>query len=204
MDFLHTYPNARIRFFAGTMQLSVDSDASYLVQPGAKSRYAGYFYLESTPNSLNYNGTPHNAPIHTECATIKNVVCSAAESECAGLFKNSHISIHIRRVLEALSHKQKSTKVKTDNRTANSFVHSSMRMKRSKSWDMRYHWLRENDQKQSLKIYWDKGSNNDADYFTKHHSPSHHKLMRPKYILKGFAVTELAKAISSSIRARVC
>ena len=55
MDYLHTYPNARLRFFAGNMQMALDSDAAYLVLPKAKSRYAGNYYLESFPNPLNYN-----------------------------------------------------------------------------------------------------------------------------------------------------
>ena len=29
---------------------------------------------------------------------------------------------------------------------------------------------------------WDKGSKMKADYYTKHHSPSHHQLMRPQYL----------------------
>ena len=42
-DYLSTYPNAIIRFVAGTMQLKVESDASYLAIKGAKSRIAGHF-----------------------------------------------------------------------------------------------------------------------------------------------------------------
>eukprot|EP00957_Ditylum_brightwellii_P068035 5165403-Ditylum_brightwellii.AAC.1 len=30
MDFFHNYPNAKLRFFMGDMQLRVDSDAAYL------------------------------------------------------------------------------------------------------------------------------------------------------------------------------
>ena len=82
MDFLAFHPNATIRFFAGTMQLAVDSDASYLVAPGAKSSYTGYFYLKSNSHPKNYNKASNNAAIHTECQTLHNVVCSAAEVEC--------------------------------------------------------------------------------------------------------------------------
>eukprot|EP00957_Ditylum_brightwellii_P194920 14850370-Ditylum_brightwellii.AAC.1 len=59
---------------------------------------------------------------------------------------------------------------------ANSFVHAFMRIKRSKSWDMRWHWLREAATRKVLEIFWDKGSRNDADYFTKHHPPAHHRI----------------------------
>ncbi len=49
---------------------------------------------------------------------------------------------------------------------------------------MRYNWLRDRAAKRELYIYWDKGVNNDADYFTKHHSPTHHRVERGKLFLK--------------------
>eukprot|EP00957_Ditylum_brightwellii_P002890 221310-Ditylum_brightwellii.AAC.1 len=72
-----------------SMQLGVDSNAAYLVKPGAKSRYTGHFYLASYPNTLNYNKSPNNMPILTKYKILKNIVCSAAEVECGGLFHNS-------------------------------------------------------------------------------------------------------------------
>ena len=45
MDYLHTFPNAKLRFIAGDMQLHIESDAAYLVIPVARSRAAGHFYL---------------------------------------------------------------------------------------------------------------------------------------------------------------
>eukprot|EP00957_Ditylum_brightwellii_P143388 10923505-Ditylum_brightwellii.AAC.1 len=89
MDFFHTYPNAHLHFFAGNVQLRVDSDAAYLVMPTAKSSIAGYFFLSVDPNPLNYNNSPHYAPTLVEYCALKNVVCSAAEAECGGLFHNA-------------------------------------------------------------------------------------------------------------------
>ena len=100
---------------------------------------------------------------------IKNVVCSAAEAECAGLFHNCQKAIVIRRILEALSHNQKPTSVKTDNSTTNSFVHATMRLKKSKMWDMRWNWLRQKEIQDECKIRWEKGKNNQANLFSKHH-----------------------------------
>eukprot|EP00957_Ditylum_brightwellii_P193236 14713414-Ditylum_brightwellii.AAC.1 len=71
MDYLVTYPNTVLRFFAGNMQLHVDSDASYLVVNCTKSCIAGYFYCASNPHTLNYNKTPHNASILIELLTSK-------------------------------------------------------------------------------------------------------------------------------------
>ena len=186
LDYMATYPNARMRFLAGTMQLLVESDAAYLVLPNAKSRFAGHYMLASKPNIHNQHKAPLNAPILIECKTIKNVVCSAAEAECGGLFYNGQMAKTIRQVLTEMGHPQQATQLKTDNKTANDFVHASMRMKRSKTWDMRYHWLRQEKIRNILKIMWDKGTNNLADYFTKHHPPAHHRIQRYKYILKGF------------------
>ena len=32
-------------------------------------------------------------------------------------------------------------------------------------------------------LYWKNGRENWADYFTKHHPPTHHKMMRKKYLV---------------------
>ena len=191
MDYLVTYPNATLRFYAGTMQLKVESDASYLSIKGAKSRIGGHFYLEA---NIDINTTT-NSPVHTECSTIKNVVCSAAEAECGALFQNCQKAIVLRRTLEVLGHKQNATEVKTDNKTANSFVTNTMKMKKSKTWDMRWNWLREKNQKKIFKTKWEKGETNKADPFTKLHSPAHMKETRGDYILKGFSVTKIVKEV---------
>eukprot|EP00957_Ditylum_brightwellii_P043116 3266582-Ditylum_brightwellii.AAC.1 len=133
LDYMRMYPNAKLPFYAGNMQLSVDSDAAYLVLPGTKNRFASHFYLKSLPNALNYNAVQNNAPIHTKCRTIKLVEYLLAEAECSGLFYNSQTAITTRRILDKIGHPQQPTKVKTDNATANSFVHISMCIKQSKS-----------------------------------------------------------------------
>ena len=147
MDYAATYPNAKLRYFASDMILHVDSDAAYLVQPGARSRIAGYYILNNypPPAPIIPRRAP-NAPILIECKTLRNVVASAAEAETGGLFHNGQITIHICRLLEALGDKQPATPLKTDNSTSNAFVNKSLCQKKSKSWDMRYHWLRDKEQ----------------------------------------------------------
>ena len=82
---------------------------------------------------------PLNAPILIECQALKNAVCSAAEAECGGLFNNGQTTVSLRQALEALGHPQLQIPLKTDNKTANSFAHATMRVKRSKTWDIRDH-----------------------------------------------------------------
>ena len=95
-------------------------------------------------------------------------------------------AVAIRHALLGLGHPQNCTELITDNSTANSFVHSEMRVKRSKSWDMRYNWLRDRSAQKQFRIRWDKGIHNLADYFTKYQPPNHHRIKRYDYILKGF------------------
>jgi hypothetical protein len=184
LDYCATYPNAIIRYNASDMVLHVDSDAAYFVLPGAHSRIAGYYFLSSElpPDKLgNVNPAP-NGPILVECHTLTHVVASAAEAETGGLFYNGKTIIPIWQALIELGHPQPPTPLKTDNSTATGFVHKSTRQKRSKSWDMRFHWLHERRIRQQLNIFWDRGSKNKADYFTKHHPPKYHRFMRPKII----------------------
>ena len=141
-----------------------------------------------------------------ECKVLKNVFCSTEEAEFGGLFHNAQKAIGIRRTLEAIGHPQQATRLKTDNKTANSFVHASMRIKQSKTWDMCYHWLRKQATMNVVNIFWDKGSNNDGDYFNKNHSPDVHKIQRPRYILKDFLANHITQNVANTLNflARVC
>ena len=177
LDYIATYYDASVRFHASDMVLRADSDAAYLVAPKARSRIAGYFYLSSIKDK-----PPLNGVVHIECKTLRHVVASAAEAETAGVFHNSQIVLSMRRILEALNHPQPPTPMKTDNSTTTGFIRNNIHQKKSKSWDMRFYWLRDKKTQQLLNFYWEKGKNNYADYFTKHHSIKHHRSTRPTYI----------------------
>ena len=77
-----------------------------------------------------------------ECKTIQNVVYYAAEYETCGTFNNRKIAIVIRPDLTALDHKQPAKPLKTNNSTTEGFLNLGMKPKRSKTWDMKWHWLR--------------------------------------------------------------
>jgi hypothetical protein len=47
---------------------------------------------------------------------------------------------------------------------------------------MRYHWLKDRIAQGQFNLYWSPGKSNSADYFSKHHPPAHHKLMRSQYL----------------------
>ena len=104
MDYLAMYPNAKLRFYAGDMKLHVKTEAAYLVLPNTRSRVAGHFYLSAFPTPNKVYPHHHNAPILTECHTLKNVVSSAAEAEYGGIFHNCQVAIGIRNALEGMGH----------------------------------------------------------------------------------------------------
>ena len=81
-----------------------------------------------------------------------------------------------------MGHTQTPTHISTDNSTTHGFCNKNIQLKRSKSWDMNFHWLRDKDTLKEINIAWAKGKDNYADYFTKHHSIVHHRKMRPIYI----------------------
>ena len=81
-----------------------------------------------------------------------------------------------------MGHPQLPTSIATDNITTTEFVHKNMVMKRSKSWDMHLHWLRDKEVQQYFNIHYEKGSGNGGYYFTKHHPTIHHRQQRSKYV----------------------
>ena len=121
------------------MVIHVDSNATYLVAPKARSRVAGYFHLSDHPNITKHPKL--NSEILVECKTLRHVVSSSAEADIAGVFHNASMALPIHHFLTQLNHPQPPTPIKTDNSTTTGFVYDNIHQKRSKSWDMRYYWL---------------------------------------------------------------
>ena len=161
------------------MVLHVDNDSSYTSVRKVCSRVAGYFHLLDNPNITPYPKL--NGDILVECKTLRYVVSLAAKAETAGIFHNAQVSIPIRTLLQALEHPQPPTLINTDNSTTNGFIHDNIHQRRSKSWKMRWYWLRDRETQHQFLFYWDKGSKNEVDYFTKNHATSYHRQQRPRY-----------------------
>ena len=48
--------------------------------------------------------------------------------------------------------------------------------------DMRWWWLRDKERNKEIIIYWQPGGKNMGDYYTKHHTGTHHRDVRPQYV----------------------
>ena len=92
----------------------------------------------------------------------------------------------LRRLLWHLGHPQLPTPLKTDNTTAAQFAANTINQRRSKTWDMRFYWLKNQESKRHFNIFWKRGDDawdpNHADYFTKHHTTVHHRSVRQRYV----------------------
>jgi hypothetical protein len=165
LDYLATHPDAKIRYHASDIILHIHSDASYL---------GGVFFLgNKSPEQDTINGSILNV-----AAVIKNVVASAAESEVGACFHNAQSGAPLRVTLTELGHTQPPTPLRMDNSTAYGIMNETIKQKRSKAMDMRYHWLTDRVRQKQFDVYWRPGRENLADYHTKHHSAQHHKDMR--------------------------
>ena len=129
LNYLATHPEAKVRFHASDMVLNIHSDASYLSEPRARNRLAGYFFLGSKPRK----GEPikMNGNIFVSCGILKIVVTSAAEAELGALFLNLKEGKTLRLTLMELGHVQPPTPVHCDNSTATGIANDSVKKQRS-------------------------------------------------------------------------
>jgi len=135
LDYLSTHPTFVVTYKASDMILHIYSDASYLVEPGAKSRAGGYYYLSS------HKFPKLNGPMHCMATLIKVITSSAAEAELGGLFLNATNVESMRSILFDMGHPQPPIPIKIDNTTALGVVTNTTKRKRTKAMDIRFHWL---------------------------------------------------------------
>ena len=156
------YPNNRLVFTACDMVLYIQSDASYLSRSQARSVAGGIHYLG------NHNSPTHiNGAVHVLSTIIPVVVASASEAEYAALFLNAQKGEWLRTVLQALGYSQPRTQILGDNNCATGIANDTVKLKRSKSIDMRFHWVRDRIRQGHFSVDWRKGEYNLADFFTK-------------------------------------
>lgn len=208
LNYAATHSNTTITFHASDMYLHVHSDASYLSESRARSRAAGYHFLSSRPNDpsakIDPDATPppFNGAIHVLSSIMKVVLSSAAEAELGALFFNGKDAATLRTTLIDMGHPQGATPMQTDNSCASGISNKTVKQRRSKAIDMRFYWVQDRVKQGHFNVHWRRGSDNLADYFSKHHSPSHHRLMRSRYYLDHHKPTESHNDNRSM--ARVC
>jgi hypothetical protein len=116
---------------------------------------------------------------------------SAAKAKLGALYINACEAVPMRQLLTEMGHKQPKTPIQTDNTTAFGVVNNNIQPQRTKAMGMHFHWLCCCDSQVQFRYYWAPGSNNLADYWTKHHCATHHIEKRPEILTSKFIINAL-------------
>jgi hypothetical protein len=113
---------------------------------------------------------------------LKHVASSVAEADFFTIFVNAKEGTVMRTTISEMGHKQDATKLKTDKSTADRITNNTVQQKRYKAMDMIFYWVKYRVEQDQFNVGWAPGDTNMGDYFTKHHSPAHHKRTRAYYL----------------------
>jgi hypothetical protein len=182
LQFAANYPVTKVTYHASDMTLHTHSDASYLGETRGRSRIAGFHFLGQQHRPGSIPTTPINGGLLIRSSILDVVVSSAFEADLGGLFENMRDATALRNIPTDMGYPQTASPMQTDNKCADGIVHDTVKSKRSKAFDMRYHWVRDRVRQEQFDVYWREGGHNLADYFTKDHPASHHKTMRPYFV----------------------
>jgi hypothetical protein len=186
LDYASSNPDAILTYKSSDMILTVHSDASYLSEANACSRAGGHFFC-----STNVDNPPNNGAVLNISKILKAVMFSAAKAKLGALYINACEAVPMRQLLTEMGHKQPKTPIQTDNTTAYGVINNNIQPQRTKAMDMRFHWLRCYNSQGQFRYYWAPGSNNLADYWTKHHCAAHHIEKRPEILTSTFIIDAL-------------
>jgi hypothetical protein len=159
LQYVSVHQHNGIRFHASSMQLQVQSDASFLSRTRARSVLGGVHYLGSTEFI--------NGPFFCTSKLISVIVTSAAEAELGAAFQNAQKAAQFRNTLTELGYPQQATTLLVDNTVAEGLANDTINARRSKSMDVRFFWLRDRVHKGEFLIQHLPGQWNISDFFTK-------------------------------------
>ena len=172
LDYCASHPDDSIRYYASNMVLKLHSNSSYLNAIGAHSRQGGHIYLGNKTDPDILNGTILNL-----ADIMKMVLSSAAEAEFGALFHNTKEATPLRTTLKELGHPQPPTPTLINNSTAVGLANVTVTQHWSHAIDMCFYWVCDRINQKQFCVFWAPAHLNLADYFTKHHTPSHHRTM---------------------------
>ena len=82
-----------------------------------------------------------------------------------------------------MGHNQPPTPAVTDRATGDGFFNDNIHQRHSRAIYLLFYWVRDIFIQGQFLVYWMAGEQNLADYFTKHHTTSHHQSQRSIYIV---------------------
>ena len=157
LNYAARHPESITRYHASGITIHIQIDASFLSEPGAKSRAVGYNYLSMAlayPKKAPPNQPPLNGPIHAECTNMRNSLASEMESELGALFVNCQRGAVTYMALIEMGHAQPPTPSVTDSATGDGFVNDNILQRSSRAIGMRLYWVRDRVIQENFLVYW--------------------------------------------------
>ena len=166
------------------MAYIVYGDVSHNSVSKGRSRAGGlgFFGWTSDPSRL-------NGAAFTMSTILDVVTASAAEGEYGAAYMVARNAVWMRAIARALGHPQGPTTIWCDNTCAVGLSNDTLKTAKSKSIDLRFHWLRDRVRQGQFKVHWVKSGDNVADFFTKALPVKEHL-----HRMQQLAVTKPAKA----------
>lgn len=163
LAYFKQWPDAQLTFHESDMILRTTCDASFASLPDGRSRAGICYHFGSEQDTTDdYNGM-----VEVTCKNMKLVMLSAAEAEYATTFYAAEGAITLAEAAESIGHPQTTLRICTDNSVAVGIANSTMNIKRSRTINTKFHWIRERVQAGQFQVCWIEGENNVADAFTK-------------------------------------
>ena len=97
------------------------------MEPNAKSRAGGYFFLSDFIKDISKAIPKLNGPIHVLCKILKNIVSLAAECEIDAAFENGQDTTITCCTLIKMGHLQPPTPIQVNNTTAQRFIDDTLK-----------------------------------------------------------------------------
>ena len=89
------------------------------------------------------------------------------EIEYVGCYATARSGIALRQMSDAMGYPQAATRISTDNACAAGVANKTMKIKRSRTINMNFHWIRDRVAQGEYTVVWFEGRKNLADFFTK-------------------------------------
>jgi hypothetical protein len=177
LQYSRAFPNNEVVFRKSKMHFIMQCDASYLSKSKGRSVAGGIGYFGDADKP-----TIENGMVYAMSSIIDVVVASAGEAEYGSAFKNAQQAVNMRNIATAMGHKQPATPLLCDNEFAIGLATDTIKQKRSKSIDMRFHWLRDRIRQGQFRMIHLSGKLILADYFTKALPLAIHRTFVPRLV----------------------
>ena len=162
LAYVASHPDNQLVFTGCDMILHMQSDGSHLSRSRSRGVAGGITYFGNATSPTHVKGA-----VHVHSCILDVVVASDAECEYASLYSLARMDTWLRATATVLGYPQPATIIFCDNACAVGIATDTVKLNRTKSIDMRFHWIRDRVRQGQFVVEWHQGANNLADFFTK-------------------------------------